>query len=363
MDLSSEQKRQEHVQDLFHKFSKFNVTTKKFEYSYCLKYEGKSYSVCKKVFAEVNGFRHEKFKQLARTIRDRKLKELDIADDSDPMHDKSEILQPFKDSHLHPYSAVEMNDIIAENVVGSTEIQIPDFVRSSGTPLADRQQLCIAWLDNYFKAYSDKSPNSLLSKVSLTFKKDLHDLYVNQITPLSTPVSYNRFLELWLVLFPYCINRPWCNVPGKCETCFMITEARTRHSNDIKKSKMLQQLHAIHRGGMFMLERNAYKQRILDAMMHKDTKMSIIIDGMDQSHCMVPYYGQTHTFADPIVQHITGVKEHGHGVTIYRTLGTVNKGANLTIYCILTQIEEWKKRHNNKYPEELYLQGKLCILP
>jgi hypothetical protein len=83
--------------------------------------------------------------------------------------------------------------------------------------------------------------------------------------------------------------------------------------------------------------------------------MSIIIDGMDQSHCSVPYKGMQNSFSKPLTQHITGIKEHGHGVTIYRTLETVVKGADLTIYCILSQLEAWKIR-NSHYPETIYVQ-------
>lgn len=83
--------------------------------------------------------------------------------------------------------------------------------------------------------------------------------------------------------------------------------------------------------------------------------MSIIIDGMDQSHCKVPYLGTQNSFSSPLKQCITGVKEHGYGVTLYRTIDTVRKGADLTIFCVLSQIESWKKRYKS-YPEELYLQ-------
>jgi hypothetical protein len=84
--------------------------------------------------------------------------------------------------------------------------------------------------------------------------------------------------------------------------------------------------------------------------------MSIIIDGMDQSHCHIPYFGTQGTCPKALTQHITGIKEHGQGITIYRTLGTVEKGADLTICCILSQIESWKKRNGNRYPEELFIQ-------
>ena len=106
--------------------------------------------------------------------------------------------------------------------------------------------------------------------------------------------------------------------------------------------------------------------------------MSIIIDGMDQvffliqlflcingcnflntiqSHCKVPYNGTQGQFGPTaLTQHITAIKEHGYGITIYRTLETVPKGANQTIYCILSQIEDWRNRHGGRYPEELFIQ-------
>ena len=83
--------------------------------------------------------------------------------------------------------------------------------------------------------------------------------------------------------------------------------------------------------------------------------MSMIVDGMDQSHCQCPYLGTQNSFNNPLKQSITGIKEHGLGVTLYRTVGTVGKGADLTIYCVLAQIEKFKKR-NGYYPEELFLQ-------
>lgn len=83
--------------------------------------------------------------------------------------------------------------------------------------------------------------------------------------------------------------------------------------------------------------------------------MSLIIDGMDQSHCRVPYLGTQGTFSDPLKQCLTGVKEHGHGITLYRTFDTVRKGSNLTIHCILSQLDKWKERYK-KYPEKIYLQ-------
>ena len=76
-----------------------------------------------------------------------------------------------------------------------------------------------------------------------------------------------------------------------------------------------------------------------------------------QSHCRVPYNGSQGSFGgNALTQHVTAIKEHGYGITIYRTLETVPKGSNQTIYCILSQIEDWRNRHDGRYPEELFVQ-------
>jgi hypothetical protein len=102
-----------------------------------------------------------------------------------------------------------------------------------------------------------------------------------------------------------------------------------------------------------------YKKRCHKALvaqtMPNPNIMSIIIDGMAQGKCLIPYAGRQNQYSYSLQQHITGVKEHGVGLTLYRTIETVSKGANLTIYCILDRIEAFYRRHSY-YPETLYLQ-------
>ena len=95
----------------------------------------------------------------------------------------------------------------------------------------------------------------------------------------------------------------------------------------------------------------------LNSLRVKPHMMSIIVDMMDQQHCLCPSLGTQDTFSAPLKQMITGIKQHGKngGVTLYRSVDTVPKGANLIVYCILSQIEKWKQVHGY-YPEELYLQ-------
>jgi hypothetical protein len=85
--------------------------------------------------------------------------------------------------------------------------------------------------------------------------------------------------------------------------------------------------------------------------------MSVIIDIMDQSHCNIPFLGSQKRINNPLHQIVVGVKEHGYGITLYRVVETVAKGANLIMYCFLRQLEKWKIRHNGEYPDEIYLQA------
>jgi hypothetical protein len=84
--------------------------------------------------------------------------------------------------------------------------------------------------------------------------------------------------------------------------------------------------------------------------------MSVIIDGMDQNNSKLPYLGQQSAFKNPLKQSITGIKEHGIGLTLYRTVDSITKGADLSIHCLLLQIEAWKARNDGRYPDEIYVQ-------
>jgi len=102
-----------------------------------------------------------------------------------------------------------------------------------------------------------------------------------------------------------------------------------------------------------------YKRKVMEALFQdkqNPTIMSIIIDGMDQSKVCCPNCGSQDSFDKPLKQYVVGVKEHGHKVSIFATNGTVQKGADLTIHCILLKIEEWKQRNEGRYPEKIYLQ-------
>ena len=131
------------------------------------------------------------------------------------------------------------------------------MVRAAMTPRSDVQSDCVVWLESYFKNYGDFAPNKNEVRLLIMQQKDVFDKYTHDFTfPIERPVvSQNKFYELWDKLFPRCVSRPWCDVPGKCNTCYEIDRLR-RTSEDPKVQEKLKEAHHLHRGGLFMLERN-----------------------------------------------------------------------------------------------------------
>ena len=172
----------------------------------------------------------------------------------------------------------------------------------------------------HFEAYGDKSPDSLENKMSICHRNEVFAQYCSEMEQSGEKlVKKNRFYEIWSSLFPYVVNRPWCDIPGKCKICHEIDKLR-KTSNSIAVQLALQKAHLLHRGGLFNKERAEYKTRCLEALMQDPQNpsiMSIIIDGMDNNKCRCPYLGRQATFSNPVPQHIIGVKEHGYVSFVY----------------------------------------------
>ena len=99
--------------------------------------------------------------------------------------------------------------------------------------------------------------------------QDIYDVYVEDMKVLgvfdfaesssskgarSGVVGYQRFTQLWNILFPRSRLRSWIDIPGKCDTCLEIDRLR-RESKDRNIQLALKKAHHLHRGGLFMLER------------------------------------------------------------------------------------------------------------
>lgn len=130
------------------------------------------------------------------------------------------------------------------------------MIRAALQPFSDAQQFCSIWLLNYFEKYGDKSPNGEETKLHLMKKNDVYFKYVNEFKSQGRQyVPESKFINLWNVLYPQYCMRQYCDIPGKCDTCYEIDKLRRTSEESIVQEK-LKEAHHLHRGGMFMLERN-----------------------------------------------------------------------------------------------------------
>lgn len=100
-------------------------------------------------------------------------------------------------------------------------------------------------------------------------------------------IGYAAFCQVWRTCLPYVKIRAYKSYGGKCATCAMFSDLRSRFRDPLRR-QIVTALFAIHRL-MYMGERAAYMERIQDAMRSPDEFLSVIADGMQQSHCDIPY--------------------------------------------------------------------------
>ena len=128
------------------------------------------------------------------------------------------------------------------------------MVRSALVP--KDQQFCSVWLDNHFSfIYGDKAPNRDEVQLSVNSKKEIFKMFDADAKKNSIhSVGYNTFVNLWNAKFPRVKSRPWVNVSGKCNTCYLIDREKGK-ATDQEVVRHLGIAHQLHRGGLYMLER------------------------------------------------------------------------------------------------------------
>jgi hypothetical protein len=133
------------------------------------------------------------------------------------------------------------------------------MIQAAMTPLAPVQSDCVLWLDNYFKTFGDHQPNSNCSLIATSQRLDVYKSYKSEMegsSPHRDVVDYSKFSSLWHSLYPHCILRRKCNILGKCDTCAWIDSLRKGSAEQAVHS-LCSEAHALHRGGLFQLERLA----------------------------------------------------------------------------------------------------------
>jgi hypothetical protein len=161
-------------------------------------------------------------------------------------------------------------------------------------------------------------------------------------------------MHLWRECFSHVKIREYKNVSGKCHCCSNLSAAK-RQKLDYATRKYLNQLTALHRS-FYMGERICYYKRRNDAIIMPSEYMSLIADGMQQAHCLLPWHSNMYQFGNPLPQHFQGVLNHGRNIKMYRTYHNVRNNANLSIHCFLKALEVIQNDPNDRIPDVVYYQ-------
>jgi len=232
-------------------------------------------------------------------------------------------------------------------------------------PDSDAAREAYLWMYEFFGLVGDSAPNRAhkIQLPGIYTKGSIHQIYHHHITTLYTgndhePLELRAFESLWLSVFPNVTITKYCQVSGKCFTCHCLYERQEtfRCEEDLRKIRKLSIIHKI----LIEMQRAAYKHNKNLAQERPDLYMSLIIDGMAQDHCVLPYYGGKHQeTSHKMKQKIIGAKQHGFSRTFYRLYPHVQSGANTACEVLLHEIEK-RIDHCTKnklpFPRHLLLQ-------
>ena len=98
-----------------------------------------------------------------------------------------------------------------------------------------------------------------------------------------------------------------------------------------------------------------YSLRITKAQQNPRGFLSIVTDGMAQTHSVIPWLGDLASIT-PIPQHIQGVLAHGRKAFFYRTFHNISSKANLQIHTILLTLEKLRSESEQRLPPTLFIQ-------
>jgi len=232
-------------------------------------------------------------------------------------------------------------------------------------PENDRSREAYLWMYSFFGLIGDNAPNRA-EKIQLPgiyTKASIHKIYVKHVETIFTgnehcPLELSQFKKLWATVFPNVTISQYCQVSGKCFSCHCLYERQEvfKCEADLQKIRKLSIVHKI----MIEMQRGAYMQNRQRAQTRPDLYMSLIIDGMSQDHCVLPYYGGKHVETKAqLKQKIVGAKQHGFARTFYRLYPHVQSGANVACEVLLHEIESRMDHcieNDVPFPRHLYLQ-------
>lgn len=227
---------------------------------------------------------------------------------------------------------------------------------------ADRQ--AYQWLATFFELVGDRAPNrdnkvqipGIYSKTGI-YVMFHHCVAQNYTGDEHEVLSISRFLAIWKNIFPNVTVTKFCVVSGKCTCCHELYRRQEVFRNQ-KELEVLKYFSSIHKITI-ELERGLYvkKRQLAQEFPHK--YMSLIIDGMSQDHCILPYCANMVTKNNILKQKIMGAKQHGFRKSFYRTYPHVCSGSNIACEVVLHEIckrMKYCKDTNQVMPNILFLR-------
>ena len=222
-------------------------------------------------------------------------------------------------------------------------------------PQTEAAHHCYNWLENHFKLSGDNEPNSNEIHLDTVNKKDIYAEYVDEsILYDFDPLRETQFNKIWQNSFPYVKIRKYKACSGKCSICAELSILTGKYK--IRKAmEYIKICRVIHRAD-FMADRNLYQQRKKFSEMYPNLYMSLITDGMQQTHCELPYSGnKVPSGVNKLKQHLQGITTHYRRTRMFRTLDHIHLGSNTCIYTLLCALEE-AFEFSGKLPKTLYIQ-------
>ena len=250
----------------------------------------------------------------------------------------------------------------ALSALGFTEEEFFQWAVVPDNPAAREAYL---WLYRFISLVGENSPNrrDKIQLPGIYTKHSIHQIYKHHVVTLYSsnehePLGLRAFETLWLNIFPNVTISQYCQVSGHCFCCHALYKRQEIFTckKDLEDIRKMATIHKI----LIEMQRGAYMENRQQAQERLDLYMSLIIDGMSQDHCVLPYLaGKDAPSSGEMKQKIIGAKQHGIARSFYRIYPYIKSGANVACEVLLHEIErrlQWCLTNNIPFARVLLLQ-------
>jgi hypothetical protein len=245
-----------------------------------------------------------------------------------------------------------------ETVDGGVSVEDANMVANAMCRMRPKSEQCQVWFQNYIVSSAEQSPEGTEIFVSVAYKSDLHDVYIEDMVALGYTVpqllTVDQFLLHWRECFPNVMLRRDCTVIGKCATCAKLDAEGQKKGNCVETKEALKKGKMLHRL-FYECERIAYQHRSAHSRLEKMI-LSMCIDIMESCDHQAPCGGTQCKFEQTLDVTYVGCLVHGVGLTMYRCTNLVGKSADIICHVVLDQIHKYMER-NGCAPDACYVQN------